>query len=300
MGSEEEKRPVVVAVDRPDRAAQLVRTASDIAALQGVPVRVITVVVKPPDSPFGVFEDATIIERYASDSRAILSEATAVAPGGVEVEGELVIGTSVSNGIVSAVERLNPSAVVIGWHERTRREALLGTTVDRLVRRLPCDLFVERIGTEADGVSSVLLPVAGGPHLRPAATAAKAIAVRNDASLSILSVVGPDMDASESESAVEEAALMIESLPGPSIQFEATVTESEPVLDIVLDAVEAHDVTIFGATRQGALRRRIVGSLPRRVAAETDRTVLLGRAGDVVADRPRGLKRIWAAMTSHQ
>lgn len=290
-------RPVLVAVERPERAAQLVRTGSDLAALTGSSVRVITVAIKPPGSPFGVFEDATIIDQYAADSRAILARATDVAPGGVEVDGEVVVGSSVAAGILEAVEEHNPRAVVIGWDDqRTRRDAILGSTVDRLLKRLPCDLYVERIGSEANGVDSILLPMAGGPHVTTAATVAKAIAVRNRGAVEVLTVAAGEVGEDEISGYRGEAERIINELPGPDIEVRSQERTDGTVAERIVETAAEHDVIVFGATRQGALRRRVVGSIPRLVAERTDRTVIIGRAGEAVTERPRGLARVWASI----
>ena len=168
--------PVLVAVGNPEHVQQLVRTAGDLAHDGPGRVRLVTVVAKPRDSPFGVFADETIRREFAGDSRELVERAET--PPGVTVEREVVVARSVAGGILSAVEETDPTALVVGWQGRSRRtDALLGTTVDRLVERAPCDLYVERVGREADGVDSVLLPVAGGPHVRAAATAARATLV---------------------------------------------------------------------------------------------------------------------------
>lgn len=297
MSEQSERRPVLVAVERPERAAQLVRTGSDIAAMTGSTVRVITVAVKPPDSPFGVFEDATIVEQYAADSRAILARATNVAPGGVEVDGEVVVGNSVSAGILEVVEKEQPTAVVIGWDDqRTRRDAIMGSTVDRLLKRLPCDVYVERIGAEANGVDSILLPVAGGPNVRAAATAAKAIGVRNRATIDVVAIAGGEVTHDNAVSYRTQGELVVNELPGPSVDVESQVIDGETVADAIVDRATNHDVMVFGATRQGALRRRVVGSVPRLVAERTDRTVILGRSGEAIPDQSRRLARVWASI----
>lgn len=284
--------PVVVAVDHPDRAAQLVRTARDLAALADRGVCVVTVAVKPATSPFGVFEDSLLIDQYAADSQAILDRVTDLAPPGVPLETEVVVATSVAEGITNVVQDRDPLAVVVGWEDRRRRDALLGTTVDRLLKRLPCDLFVERIGTTADGVESVLLPVAGGPHLAPATSVAKAIALRNDASVSLVSVAAGDVSSDAARGFLEEARGVLESVAGPDIPIEEHHVTGDAVAEAIIREATAHDIVVFGATRQGALRRRIVGSIPRAVAEGTDRTVVLGRAGAAVPDRYRRLGRV--------
>jgi nucleotide-binding universal stress UspA family protein len=273
--------PVLVGVENPAHVQQLVRTAGDIARLGSGAVRLVTVVVKPPDSPFGVFDDETISREYAGDSHELLARATP--PAGVTVERDVVVGRSVANGLLSAVEETDPAALVVGWHGGPRRtDAVLGTTVDTLVERAECDLYVERIGREANGVDSVLLPVAGGPHVEVAASVTTAIAARNDARVVVLSVATGDAGIDRAEAFVDEARAAIAAVPGPDPPVRTVLAEGTAVTDAIVDEAAAHDVVVLGATRQGALRRRLVGSVPRRVVDGTDRTVILARDGDAV------------------
>jgi nucleotide-binding universal stress UspA family protein len=271
--------PVLVAVSDPAHVEQLVRTAGDLARLGSGLVRVVTVAVKPHDSPFGVFDDETIRREFADDSHELLASATT--PAGVGVERQIVVARSVAGGIVSAVEQWNPSALVVGWTGATsRRDAVLGTTVDRLVERVACDLYVERIGREANGVESVLLPVAGGPHVEVSARAAVAIADRNDARLVCYTVSTPERDR-DIEAVFAEAQAAVDAL-GRDVPVSRIVRDSPDVTDALVADADDYDVLVFGATRQGPLRRRLVGSVPRSVVARTDRTVLVARDGDTV------------------
>lgn len=290
--------PVLVAVANPDHVEQLVRTASDLARAAGAGVRIVSVVAKARASPFSIYSDETIVEQYAQDTQAVLETAIAVAPGDVPVEREVVVDRSVANGALSEVRRVEPRALVIGWHERSSRtDALLGTNLDRLIEHTPCDLYVERIGHEADGVESILVPVAGGPHVRPAAAAAKAIAARNDATVSILSVADPD-DGTDHEGAadeaIEEAVEHVETAPGPDVRVETRLERGEDVSGVLVEAAADHDVVVFGVTRRSGIHRRLVGSIPQAVLPRTDRTVLLSRAGGAVGQpRLRRLARFW-------
>ncbi len=267
-------------MESPEHVQQLVRTAGDIASVRGGTVRIVTVVVKPYDSPFGVFDDETILREFADDSRELVELATA--PEDVTVVRDLVVARSVSKGILAAVEEIDPAALVVGWQGRTNRsDAVLGTTVDTLVERATCDLYVERIGAEANGVESVLLPVAGGPHVETAATAAKAIAVRNDAGVQVLSVDTGEGD-DDAGQFVADGERAVAAAPGRDVPTESTVRRADDVFEAVREAAADHDVVVFGATRQGPLRRRLVGSVPRRTVDETEATVVIARAGAAV------------------
>ena len=283
MATASDERPVLVAIENPEHAEQLARTAGDLARATDGVVQIVSVVVKSHESPFSVYTDDAIIEQYSGDAQETLDRATRVAPDDVTVTGELVVGNSVSDGLLTAIKRTDARALVVGWEERRGRAgAVLGTTVDRLLERAPCDLYVERIGSEANGVDSVLLPVAGGPHVRPAATIAKAIAARNDATVAVTSVAGADVGTDVAQESTVDAQLTLEETPGPSVNVQIRLHDSDDIVGTLVDEVADHDVLVFGATRQGALHRRLVGSIPQTVIRQTDRTVILARAGDAV------------------
>lgn len=280
-------RPVLVGVESLDYVQQLVRTAGDLAHLGADTVRLVTVAVKGSDSPFRVFSDETIVREFADRSHELLDQATT--PEGVDIERDVLVARSAAKGLLTAVEETDPAALVVGWRGQERRtDAVFGTTVDALVERAPCDLYVERVGHEADGVDSVLLPVAGGPHVETAARAAKAIAARNDARVLVFSVGTPG-DAAEFVAGGREA---LTDTDGPEVPVETTVRESDDVTGAVVDEAAVHDVVVLGATRQGALRRKLAGSVPRRVVDRTDRTVILARNGDVVGGPLHDLGRL--------
>lgn len=280
-------RPVLVGVDNLDTVQQLVRTAGDLADLGAGTVRLVTVAVKRSDSPFRVFNDETIVEEFADSSHELLDRATT--PEGVAVERDVLVARSATKGLLTAVEETDPAALVVGWRAQERRtDAVFGTTVDALVERAPCDLYVERVGHEANGVDSVLLPVAGGPHVETAARAAVAIAARNDARVLVFSVE----TSGDAASFVAEGRDALADVDGPEVPVETTVRESDDVTDALVTEAAAHDVVVLGATRKGALRRNLAGSVPRQFVDRTDRTVILARNGDVVDGPLRGLGRL--------
>ncbi|ELZ31427.1 UspA domain protein [Halogeometricum pallidum JCM 14848] len=270
-----------------DTVQQLVRTAGDLASLGSGTVRLVTVAVKRSDSPFRVFNDETIVREFADSSHELLDRATT--PEDVAVERGVLVARSATKGLLAAVEETDPAALVVGWRAQERRtDAVFGTTVDALVERAPCDLYVERVGHEANGVDSVLLPVAGGPHVETAARAATAIAARNDARVLVFSVE----TSGDAASFVAEGRDALADVDGPDVPVETAVRESDDVTDALVTEAAAHDVVVLGATRKGALRRNLAGSVPRKFVDRTDRTVILARNGDVVDGPLRGLGRL--------
>jgi nucleotide-binding universal stress UspA family protein len=287
----DERYRLVVAVGNPEYAEQLVRTAADVARVNDGEIHVVSVVHKPRESPFALFSDETIRAEFAGDRREILDRAVETATGDVPVNGRVVVGTDVARTLVSAVEELEADALLMGWHGRpSRSDVVLGTTVDDVLRRAPCDVLVERIGPTANGVERVLLPVAGGPHVPLAASVADAVARANDATVRVLSVVDPDADEDERTSArehLEEATDLL------TTTVESELREAPVVDDAVLEAASECDLVVFGATRRGLVRRRLVGSVPQAVGRRTDRTVILARRRPEPSVIGRLTGRLW-------
>ncbi|MFC7082046.1 universal stress protein [Halorussus caseinilyticus] len=265
---------IAVAVSNPDHAEQLVRTAVDVARVRDGEVFVVGVISTPRESPFALFTDEVITREFGGERRAVLDRAMGVASGtGVPVSGELFVASSVARGVLTAVEERDCDSLLIGWRERTREDAVLGTNVDRIVRRADCDVLVEKIGALAGTVDAVLLPVAESRHAGLAASVARAIAVANDASVTLLRVVGSSRD---EPAARELLAGKADLLAGVEVE---TLVREGGVPDVIVAESERHDVTVLGATRTGAIRRRIVGSTPREVGRRAEGTVIMARKG---------------------
>jgi nucleotide-binding universal stress UspA family protein len=282
---------LVVAVGNPEYAEQLVRTAAAVARANDGEIHVVSVVHKPRESPFALFTDETIKAEFAGDRREILDRAVGTAPEDVPVAGEIVVGHDVADALISAVEKLEADALLVGWHGRPRRsEVVLGTTIDDVLQRAPYDVLVERIGPTANGVDRVLLPVAGGPHVPLAANVADAVATATDATVRVLSVVSPSAGEGERVTArehVEEAADLLDA------PVETEIREAPAVDEAILEAANECDLIVLGATRRGVVRRRLVGSIPQTVGRRTDRTVVMVRRRPESSVIARLTGRLW-------
>jgi nucleotide-binding universal stress UspA family protein len=266
---------IAVAVGNPDHAEQLTRTAMDVARERDGEVFVVGVLVKPQESPFALFTDEVVTRKFGGERRAVLDRAMEVAAGsGVPVSGRLFVADSVARGVLHAVEVTNCDCLLVGWQERNRESAVLGTNVDALVRRASCDVLVEKIGAVADGVEAVLLPVAEGAHADLAASVARAIAVANDARVDLLRVVAGDHEGAEARGLLSRTADQLS-----DVEVETVVREGG-VADAIVAESERRDVTVLGATRTGLVRRQFVGSIPQEVGRRADGTVIMARKGD--------------------
>ena len=274
MGGESDSR-VAVAVGNPDHAEQLVRTAVDVARDRGGEVVVVGVVVTHQESPFGLFTDEIIAREFGGERRAVLDRAVEVASGTqIPVSGQLFVASSVAKGVLHAVSELGCDCLVVGWQDRTRESSILGTNVDRIVRRAPSDVLVEKIGAMADGVEAVLLPVAESPHAELAAAVARAIAVANDARVDLLRVPDSHRGERAARDLLSETAERLE-----GVEVETTIRDGD-VADVIVAESKSRDVTVLGSTRTGRLRKQILGSTPQEIARRAAGSVVVAKKGE--------------------
>lgn len=270
---------LVVAVADRSNVEQLMRTAIDLAARHDGEIQVVSVIHKTPTSPFRLFSDERIKTEFATGQQEVLDRATAAASeASVPVDGRLLIGTDVAGALLTAVKEADADALFLGWHERPRAaDVVLGTTVDPVIRQAPCDVFVERVGTTADGVESILLPTVDGPHIEAATDLAAAVAEANNATVTAVSYVPPD--ASERKRApayehVEAASSRLEDVP-----VEGGVEPAEDVAGAIVAAARDHDLVVLEATRERQFRRRVVGSVAQTVSRRADPPVVIAKRG---------------------
>ena len=275
---------IAVSVADPDHVPQLMRTALDIARERGGDVFVVSVVEKPPSSPFRLFRDEVIKEEFSGHRREVLDQALAAAEGTeIAVEGRLVVADRVASGIIRAAEDCSADAILMGWHARRHRDILMGHIVDDVVASAPCDVLVEKIGPTANGVDAILLPAGTGPHTTLAAVVSRAIARANDARVDVVRVVSPDISDEKRERAVDLTAKVAADVG--DVVTESMVVEGEDVIATLVAAAEERDVTVIGGGRGGRLRRFVVGATARDVGQRAQTTV-------VVATRVQG-PRSW-------
>ncbi|NHN47140.1 universal stress protein [Halostella sp. JP-L12] len=268
---------LVVAVSNPDNVEQLMRTAVDVAGSNDGEIRVVSVIHKPATSPFLLFAEEDIKREYADGQGAVADRAVAAADeSSVPVRRSVVVGSDVADAILLTVEEADADALLIGWQDRPRPvDIVLGTTVDPVIRRAPCDVFVERVGTTADGIDRVLLPTDGGPHVDLAADVVDAVAVANDAAVTVVSYAGsgaPEADFRTAREHVERASdrLSVD-------EVEASVRETTDPANAIVSLAAEHDLVALGATPEGVVRDRVVGSVAETVGGRAAPPIVIAK-----------------------
>jgi len=274
---------LLVPIANPDNAEQLMRTARDIAADEGGEILVLSVVALPEQTPLSEGRE------QATERRDIIDRAMAVEAGGgdaeIPVNGIVRVGHHVDQAILHTITQHDSDAVLMGWRggKPRRRDVVVGTTLDHVVREADCDVLVERIGGDGD-VSSIVLPTAGGPHARYAAEVARAIAHTTGATITVVQVVDPDDRKGHelAEVSLDETGRLLD-----GVEYDTRLIEHEDVADAIVDASGDHDVTIIGATREGLLQQLVFGAIPETVGREAEGRVIMAKRDLGIASRLR-------------
>ncbi|WP_330631249.1 universal stress protein [Halocatena halophila] len=278
---------IAVALDAPRNTEQLLRTALDVAADHDGEVLILSVITKERSSPFSIFADEFIKREFCGDRRAILDRALELGAGStVPIRGRLLVAPDVSRAIDGAVLEFDCDAVLLGWRDRKRSESVFGRNVDRVVTHAPCDVLVENIGHQADGVDRVLLPVGKGPNTTLAAEVARAIALANDAVIDVCRLIDSDATDHDREQAHERVRAVVETI-GASVPVTERVETTDSVTDLLRQQTDEHDVTVLGATDRTWTQRLVVGPTPEQVAQNADSTVIIARRSTRLSSRIR-------------
>ena len=273
MDDTETDGTLLVAVGNARTSERLLDTATDIAADRSYRILIVHVVEVPAQIPLS--EGDALLEE---DDREVLARAEELVEGtDVPVDTVTRYTRDTATGIVSGAEEHGANLILMGWHGRPpRRDIVLGSYLDTVLRNAPCDVLVKRIRTpQADDVEAVLVPVANGPHARFATQVGGAIARHHDAQLTLLHVLSDDATDAERETGNELLERAEADLEGVSV--ERIVDEGDHISGRITDATTRHDVTILGASEQSLLRRKLIGTVSEAVGRNAAGTVMIAQ-----------------------
>jgi amino acid transporter/nucleotide-binding universal stress UspA family protein len=262
---------VVVPIANPRNSRQLMRTAMTLAEDNDGEILVMSVVTVPDQTPLSRGREQTDEKREVLDRAMALAEER-----DIPVSGTIRIGHNAADAILNTITQHDSDAVIVGWKGRRskRRDVVLGTNVDRVVREADCDVFVEKFGMDADGtVDSILVPVAGGPHAELALETAGTIARHTGATVHAVYVIDPAAAPESRQQGESMLADRTASLEGVTV--EATLLESDDVISALVEESGNHDLTILGATREGVIQKFVFGTIPETVAERAPTTVIM-------------------------
>lgn len=271
IGTNSHTGSILVPVANPETVTHLVSTATDLAEDQHLDLELLTVVRVPEQLPLSAGE------QLMDGQQDLLKDAIELATNpDVTVSGHIRFARSIASGILSAIEDHNIQIALLGWRGRPRRrDIVLGSHLDHVLKHASCDILIERMDETLD-LETILLPVSGGPNTELAATTAGSLARAHDADLHVITIRSPMNSAREHTQAESMLQQVISNFTQvPTITQE--IIEGESVTEAIIDQSEGFDLMILGAASNTLFRRSLVGSMPEQIGRESACPVIIAK-----------------------
>lgn len=193
------------------------------------------------------------------------------------VEGVVRIGHRWSTIVARTADEHDAKAIVTS--DVRRRSSLLPfrrSNLDRLRARTACRLVTTKNDEALVDVSSILVPVAGGPHSQAAVDVARALATYHDAWIDLLHVVDRPPTAAQRRRGSGYLETAGDRL-GDAERWDTWLLEADDVVDAIVDQSAYYDATVLGAPQKGRLERFAFGSTSADVREGAENAVVTVR-----------------------
>ncbi len=248
-------------------------TAIDLANDHGYRLLILHVVSVPPQIPISEGE------RLITDEQEALLNLAKEKGDEHDIPTETLtqIARDIGKGILAASDDHDVDMILLGWRGRPpRREVILGSYIDRVLRNTERDTVIKRIRTPTESISTILVPIASGPHNQLATRTAGALARENDASVTLLHVTPRDPSSSDQEKAqrvLEAARRDLGDVP----KVEDQIVPNDDTASEVIKWTKRHDVTLVGATTKSMIQSKILGTVSNKVGRHGEGTVMIAQ-----------------------
>lgn len=277
---------VVVPVANPETERDLLRMAAASAyAHEDDNAEVIAVNVIEVPRQTSLSQDITFEEERVERQQELLEAARDIATElSIGLQTRAIVGRDAGSVILDVVEEENADHVLLGWQgTHSRREHVLGSTIDPVIGRAPCDATLVKLGPEdGRGEGDIMVLVGEGPNAPVAARrASEFVSAAKEATLTLFNVQAPDAAGDEDVSPTERGESLIAEVADRAgikyMSYETEVVVAEDTEQAILDAADEYDTVCVGATRSGAISQAVFGSLPETLGATIDRTIVMAR-----------------------
>ena len=261
---------VMVSVANPDNALQMVRQTYRLCQAREARVELLHMVPVPDQV---ALRDA---RQYMLEGREAILETMLYLSPRFPLGTSLRYCRNIGRGIVSAVREKRINLLIMGWHGRGRTGPFhLGSTLDPVIERTPCDVVVMKDCGGEQVFKHVLVPVAGGPNSAFALEVATILADSDAGRVTAFTVAreGDDFDVSRF---VDETAGRLH-LPRDRVDAR-TAPAGVPVVEAILDEAAAYDLIVLGCTQRPLLTQIATMPLPERVARRLDKPLVMTKA----------------------
>jgi nucleotide-binding universal stress UspA family protein len=195
----------------------------------------------------------------------------------VPAVGHVHLTHAESRSVLDAVEKYDCNGVIlaVAADRPQRRRLLSGATVEEVVARADCDVFVEKQATDETPIRRLLLAVSGGPHSEPATKTARALALDSGARVDVVHFLDTDATADERDEGENIVAAAERALTGVdrTLKLEGVAN----VAETIVARSDEYDVTVLGSPTGGLLSQFVFGTVPDTVNQRSENAVLMAQ-----------------------
>lgn len=192
---------------------------------------------------------------------------------GVSVSGSVRVGHQLESLVINAASEHAADLVVLDADVFLEAFGMKRSGVERIARRVPCDvLVVSGLDSLAD-VRTVLVPIAGGPHSELIVGVARALATARDVWVDVLHVLpstAPIEGRDAAERLIDEAVAAVD-----SERADRWLLEADDAAAAIIEESEQYDLTILGTPDRSRLKRFLFGSTTDTVVTEASVPVIV-------------------------
>lgn len=277
---------VVVPVANPETERELLEMAAASAhAHDDENAEVIAVNVIEVPRQTSLSQDLAFEEERVARQQELLDSARDIAADlDIGLQTRALVGRHAGSVILDVIDEENADHVLLGWQGTwSRREHVLGSTIDPVIGRAPCDATLVKLGPEGGhGDGDVMVLAGEGPHAPVAARrAAEFVAGTNDGSLTLCHVQPPAADSEQTVDLTERGEQVIDDVAERAgidhESFQRRVLVAADTEQAIIEVAREYDMTCIGATRSSTVSQAVFGSLPEKLGAEVNRTVVMAR-----------------------
>jgi len=198
------------------------------------------------------------------------------------------MGHNVGKAIIDTAIKRESNLILLGWPGYTEsKDKAFGRVIDYVSRNPPCDLAVVRF-RKREELRRILVPTAGGPN----ASLALELAISQARQYEEQEGIKPTITAlhvvreGEEEKGGWAGKMLKQTIAPYDYPLETKVVTAPDVVSGILREATGYNLVILGATREGLFDQLLLGAIPRRVAEECPKTVIM-------AKRYQGPVRSW-------
>jgi len=271
---------IMLPVANPENAARLMDYAGRIARAKDAEILVLNMVTVPGQTPLS---EAT---KFVDSGEDAIIVAMTNAPEGVPVHSTVRLGRNAARGILTGIKEHGSDLVILGWSGSSRRDFALGSTIDPVIEKAPCDSMVIKLNLDDPYTKPkrILVPLTYVSHGYLALDVASIMADEPDSEITIMHIVRNE---TEKENAQRNMQVFLRLLGDKADKGSVKIMGPGQVDDLIVRESENHDLVIIGATRESGLQQLVFGSIPEQIARKCSKTVIMVKTYTGIQSRIR-------------